>query len=83
MTLFPENRVANEMIQIKSFVLFSVNEPVHDKNYNNTCVTMEGSDQPVHLRSLFTVFTDCTCLLKPPGYPKRDKRESLPYWVDV
>ena len=23
------------------------------------------------------------CLLQPPGYPKRDKRERLPYWVDV
>ena len=23
------------------------------------------------------------CLLQPPGYPKRDKRESLPNWMDV
>ena len=23
------------------------------------------------------------CLLQSPGYPKRDKREPLPYWVDV
>ena len=23
------------------------------------------------------------CLLQPPGYPKRDKQEFLPYWVDV
>ena len=23
------------------------------------------------------------CLLQPPGYQKRDKRETLPYWVDV
>ena len=23
------------------------------------------------------------CLLQPPGYPKRDKREPLLYWVDV
>ena len=22
------------------------------------------------------------CLLQPPGYPKRDKREALPQWVD-
>ena len=23
------------------------------------------------------------CLLQPPGYPKRDKQEPLPYWVNV
>ena len=40
---------------------------------NKTCMTSEDSDQPAHRMSL----------LKPPGYPKRDKREPLPYWVDV
>ena len=23
------------------------------------------------------------CLQQPPGFPKRDKREPLPYWADV
>ena len=43
---------------------------------NKTCVTSENSDQSSHQRSLFRVFVDCMCLLQPPGYPKRDKRES-------
>ena len=43
----------------------------------------EDSDQPAHPRSLIRVFADRMCLLKPPIYPKRDKREPLPYWVDV
>ena len=29
------------------------------------------------------VFADPMCLLQPPGYPKRDKQELLPYRVDV
>ena len=36
--------------------------------YNKTCATSEGSDQPA---------------LAPQGYPKRDKPDSLSYWVDV
>ena len=59
------------------------NESAHDKIYNKTCATSEDSDQPAHPRSLIRVFADCICLLQPPGYPKRDKREPLPYWVDV
>ena len=58
-------------------------EPAHDKAYNKTCATSEDSDQPAHPRRLMRVFTDRMCLLQPPGYPKRDKRESLPYWLDV
>ena len=40
-------------------------------------------DQPAHPRSLIRVFTDHVCLLQPRGYPKGDKRESLPYWLDA
>ena len=58
-------------------------EPAHNKTYNKTYATSEDSDQPVHLHSLLRVFTDCMCLLQPPGYSKRDKGESLTYWVDV
>ena len=59
------------------------NEPAHDNTYNKTCATSEDSDQPAHPRSLISVFADRMYLLQPPGYPKRDERESLPYWVDV
>ena len=54
-------------------------ELAYDKTYNKTCGTSENSDQPAHLRSLIRVFTDCMCLLQPPGYPKRDKQEPLLY----
>ena len=33
--------------------------------------------------AVWSVFADRMCLLHPPGYPKRDKREPLPYWMDV
>ena len=59
------------------------NEPAHDKPYNKTCATSKDSDQPAHLCSLIRVFADNMCLLQPQGYSKKDKRESLPYWVDV
>ena len=58
-------------------------EPAQDKTYNKPCVTSENSDQPAHPRSLIRVFTDRMCLLRPPGCQKRNKREHLPYWVDV
>ena len=59
------------------------NEPVHNKTYNKTCATSEESDQPAHLCSLIRVFADGMSLLQPLGYPKRNKKEPLPYWVDV
>ena len=59
------------------------NEPVHDETYNMICETSEDSDQNAHLRSLIRVFADRIGFLQPPGYPKRDKRDSLPYWMDV
>ena len=58
-------------------------EPEHDKTYNETCATSEDSDQPAHPRSLIRVFADRMCLLQALGYPKRDKWEPLPYWMDV
>ena len=54
--------------------------PAHNKTYNKTCATSEDSDQTAHPRSLIRFFADCMCLSQPPGYPKRDKRELLPYW---
>ena len=45
--------------------------------------TNEDSDQPVNLHSLIRVFAESMCLLQLPGYPKRDEREPLPYWVNV
>ena len=56
---------------------------MHQKIYNKTCATSEGSDQPVHLHSLIRVFADCMCLLEPSRYPKRNKQKSLLYWLDV
>ena len=49
----------------------------------STCATSEDSDQTAHPRSLIRVFADRMRLVQPPGYPKRDKREPLPYGVDV
>ena len=46
-------------------------------------MTSKDSDQPAYPHSLIRAFSDCKCLLQPPGYPKRDKREPLSYWVDV
>ena len=45
--------------------------------------TSEDSDQPANLFSLIRVFPDHICLLQAPGYPKREKREPLPYGVDI
>ena len=61
---------------------------MYDKSHRTTKPTIrratsEDSDQPAHLRSLIIVIADRMCLLKPPGYPKRDTQEPLPYWVDV
>ena len=65
------------------FTAIIKNEPAHDKTSNRTFATSEDSDQPAHPRSLIRVFADHMCLLQPTGYPKRGKREALPYWVDV
>ena len=47
-------------------------------------MTSEDSDQPAHLHSPIRVFADCICLINSlQAIPKRDKREPLPYWVDV
>ena len=58
-------------------------EPAHDKTYNKTCATSIVSDQPVHPCSLIRVLADCMFLVQPLGYPKRNKQELLPYWVDI
>ena len=59
------------------------NEPAHDKTYNKTYPGSKDSDQPAPPRSLIRVFADRMCLLQSLGYPKTDKQEPLPYWVDV
>ena len=69
--------LGNKIICVGSF------EPAHDKNYNKTCATREDSDQSAHPRSLIRVFADRMRLLQPPGYPKKDERELLPYWLAV
>ena len=46
-----------------------------NKTNNKTSATSEDSGQPVHPRSLIRVFADRMCILRPSGYPKRDKRE--------
>ena len=60
-----------------------ISEPAHDKTYNKTCATSKDSEEPVHPCTLIRVFADCMCLLQSPNYSKRDKRDSLPYWVDI
>ena len=65
------------------FIIHIRYESVHGKTYNKTCATSKDSDQPALLYSLIRAFPDCMYLLQPPGYPKRDKQEPLPYWVDV
>ena len=71
------------MCREKKMAVFKSYEPAHDNTYNKTCATSENTDQTAHPRSLIIVFADRLCLLQPPGHPKRDKREPLPYWVDV
>ena len=45
--------------------------------------TTKPTVRPGHPRNLIRVFADRMCLLQPQGYPKSDKREPLPYWVDA
>ena len=37
----------------------------------------------LHIRTVWSVFTNCMCLLQPPDYQKRDKWEPKTHWVDV
>ena len=62
---------------------YKVVDPAHGKTCNKICATNEDSVQPAHPHSLIKVFADHMCLLQPPGYPKGDIREVLPYRVDV
>ena len=60
------------------YVIFTIKyEPAHYKMYNKTCATS------LRIHSQIRVFADHMCLLQPRDYPKRDKWESFPYWVDV
>ena len=63
--------------------IFSYGKGQHRTKPTIRRATSEVSDQPMHLCSLIRVFTDHMFLLQPPGYPERDKRELLLYWVDV
>ena len=62
------------------YLEYLINEPTHKKTYNKTCVS---SKDRFNLCSLVRVFIDHMCLLQPPGYPERNKRESLLFRVDV
>ena len=55
--------------------------PAHNKIYNKTYANREDPDQSAG--AVWSVFADCTCLQQSPGYPKTDRQEPLPYWVDV
>ena len=60
----------------------NINEPTYDKTHINTC------DQRKHGSDCASAQSDPSlrwshCCLQSPGYPKRDKRVPLPYWVDV
>ena len=57
-------------------------ETVQEKSYNKTYVTSKDSYYPAHLCSLIRAFANHMCLLQPSDYPKTDKQEPLPYWVD-
>ena len=62
--------------------IFKRIEPTHDKTYNRTCATSEDSDQtayPCSLISIRWLHVHSTAS----SYPKRDKRQHLPSWVDV
>ena len=63
--------------------VYLVIKPAHDKKPTIRLVQAAKTRQPAHPRRLIRFFADCMCLLQPPGYPKRDKRESLPHWVGV
>ena len=43
----------------------------------------QTQNKPAHPRSLIRAFAERMRLLQPLGYPKRDKREPLPYWMDI
>ena len=51
----------------------------HDKTYNKSCASSEDSDQPAHPRSLHCLHAPSKASVS----TKRDKRDSLPHWVDV
>ena len=56
---------------------------MYDKTCNKTCAISEDTNQTAHSRSLIRVFADRMCLQQAPGYPKRNEREPLSYWIDV
>ena len=66
-------KILPRVLSIKAY------ETMHDKTHNKTCGTSKDSDQPAHPRSLIRISADSMCLLLPPGCPKRDKQEPLPY----
>ena len=48
-----------------------------------SCVRPGKTQISLCICAIWSVFTDGMCLVEPPGYLKRVKREPLPYWVDV
>ena len=57
-------------------------EVAYGKTYNKTWATSEDSDQPTHLRSLFSLRWSHVPSTASRQF-KRNKWESLPYWVDA
>ena len=70
-------------MKVKNLLVSIRIDAAYNKTYNITCATSKDSDQPAHLQNLIRIFADCMCLLQPPDYSKRNKREPLPFCVDV
>ena len=59
------------------------NEPGHDKT-TISLVQLAKTQISLHICAVWSESSaDRMCLLQPPDYPKRDKCEPLPYWVNV
>ena len=71
------------LLEEKKLPFYIIVGQAHDKTYNKTCATSEDSDQPAHPRRLIRVFADHNVPSADPSYPKRVRRELLPYCVEV
>ena len=49
------HRIMLKMIKMLEFTWYILNETVHDKTYNKTCVTSTDKDRPVHPPSMAKV----------------------------
>ena len=60
-------------------------QPAHLRHsfYTNSATSEDSYPPLMPPRSLIRVFADRMCLLQTPSYPERDRREHLPYLVDL